>query len=115
MVTQLVMASLVTVAMLLLSFAPALTYWKKMPTFKAVFYSVVAVSGAVVPVLVMLATVAGLSLLVLSVISIVLGATAFLQVAAMWFMLVISLIVQCAMFAAYKQIMGAPETALTDK
>ncbi len=107
--TQMIMALLLTIAMVLLSFAPALVYWKKMPTFKAIFYSVFAVFGAAGPVLALLATVTGISLLLFSVIAIVLGATPIVSLALLWFSLIVSLIVQCAMYMAYKQIMGAPE------
>jgi hypothetical protein len=108
--SYMLMTLLVTLALLLLSFAPGVTYWKKMPTFKAIFYSVFAVFGALGPVLVMLLTMIGISMALMMVMTLLLGQTPILPLAIVWFSLILGLVVQCALYMAYKQIMGAPET-----
>jgi hypothetical protein len=98
-------------AALTLSFAPGLTYWKRMPTFKAVFYSVFAVLGCKAPIAVMLFAWIGLFALVQTLINVMFGATAVTQVILTWFSFIAILIFHCATYAAYKQILGAPEDA----
>lgn len=96
-------------SMLTLSFAPGLTYWKRMPTFKAIFYSVFAVFGSKAPMAVMLFAWVGMFIMVQFVITALLGATAISQVIITWFSFIAILIFHCATYAAYKQILGAPE------
>jgi hypothetical protein len=96
-------------AALTLSFAPGLTYWKRMPTFKAIFYSVFAVLGAKAPIAVMLFTWIGALALVQMVIGLLFGPNAIGQVILTWFSFIAILIFHCATYAAYKQILGAPE------
>lgn len=96
-------------AALTLSFAPGLTHWKRMPTFKAVFYSVFAVLGAKAAIAVMLFSWIGMLLLVQMVISAIFGANIVGQVILMWFSFIAILIFHGATYAAYKQILGAPE------
>lgn len=108
LVTYMVIPFLFMLVMLLLSFAPALTHWKKMPTFKAIFYSIFAVFGTAAPVLTLIAALTGITLLALPVIGVVLGATSLVQLVLVWFSMIISLVFQCALYVAYKQIMGAP-------
>lgn len=110
--TVLVFSCIVLVLGLLaltLSFAPGLTYWKRMPTFKAVFYSVFAVLGCKAPIAVMLFTWIGLVALMQMLVRLVFGATSVGQVVWMWFSFIAILIFHCATYAAYKQILGAPE------
>lgn len=95
--------------MLALSFAPALTYWKQMPTFKAIFYSVFAVIGAIRPILVMVLAWLALYWMLLVVVGLLLGRNQLLVLVVTWLNLISALILQCGIFAAYKQIMGAPE------
>jgi hypothetical protein len=96
-------------AMLGLAFAPSLTYWKRMPTFKAIFYSVFAILGAKGPMAVMLFGSIAVFMLVNLVIGGIFGATSIAQVILTWFLFIAILIFQCAIYAAYKQILGAPE------
>lgn len=96
-------------SMLTLSFAPGLTYWKRMPTFKAIFYSVFAVFGSKAPMAVMMFAWVGMFMMVQIVITALLGATAISQVIITWFSFIAILIFHCATYAAYKQILGAPE------
>jgi hypothetical protein len=97
-----------------LSFAPGLTYWKRMPTFKAIFYSVFAVLGSKGPMAVMLLVWIGVFVLVQMVIGMLFGASAVSQVILTWFSFIAILIFHCATFAAYKQIMGTPEDRLDE-
>ncbi|WP_426107504.1 BPSS1780 family membrane protein [Massilia sp. TSP1-1-2] len=99
------------VSTLLLSFAPGLTYWKRMPTFKAIFYSVFAVLGSKAPIAVMLVVWIALSALLHQVFAMIFGTAAIAQVIGTWITFVSILIFQCATYAAYKQILGAPEDA----
>jgi hypothetical protein len=96
-------------AMLALCFAPALTYWKRMPTFKAIFYSVFAIIGSLRPVLVMVATWLAIHWTLVGTVGLLLGGSQLVVVVVMWINLISTLILQCAIFAAYKQIMGAPD------
>jgi hypothetical protein len=96
-------------SMLALCFAPALTCWKRMPTFKAIFYSVFAILGAIRPVLVMVATWLAIHWMLVGTVGLLLGGSQLVVVVVMWLNLISTLILQCAIFAAYKQIMGAPE------
>ncbi|MES2318098.1 MAG: BPSS1780 family membrane protein [Pseudomonadota bacterium] len=99
------------ISMLLLSFAPGLIYWKKMPTFKAIFYSVFAVFGSVRPLLAMLFSALGFYWIISMVIGLIFGRSQIVFVIIAWLNLVFALVFQCAIFAAYKQILGAPESA----
>lgn len=98
------------VATLSLCFAPALVFWKRMPTFKAIFYSVFANIGAIKAVLTMVAVWMALALALVLIVMIVFGRSPLLlNVVAMWLQLILMLILQCGIYAAYKQIIGAPD------
>lgn len=109
MTAVLVFFCLFCVTMLGLSFAPALTVWKRMPTFKAIFYSVFAVFGSLRAMLVMLIYWLAIYWTLLIVVGMLLGRSQFVFVVFMWLALISTLILQCAIFAAYKRILGAPE------
>ncbi len=96
-------------SMLTLSFAPGLTYWKRMPTFKAIFYSVFAVIGSKGPMAIMVLAWIGALMVAQMVIGMIFGATAVGQAIVMWFSFIAILVFHCATYAAYKQILGAPE------
>ena len=100
---------MVMLTSLLLSFAPALTVWKRMSTFKAIFYSVFAVLGSKRALLMMLVGWFGIYWLLLLVLALFLGGTQIFLVVVVWSVLIATLILQCAIYAAYKQILGAPE------
>jgi len=100
---------LFNLTVLCLSFTPALTCWKRMPTFKAIFYSIVAVLGAFRPMLVMLAYWLAIAWGLLIVVATLFGRSQFAVVALMWLALISTLILQCAIFAAYRQIIGLDE------
>lgn len=92
-----------------LSFAPGLTYWKKMPTFKAVFYSVFAVLGSKGAIAVLLLSWLGIYALARVLIGVIFGSTTIVGVVAIWMTFIAILIFHCATYAAYKQILGAPD------
>ena len=92
-------------AIVALSFAPPLTYWKKMPTFKAIFYSVFAILGSFGPVVVMLLTWVGIYFGIGLVLGAVLGRSQILFVVMIWMNLIFTLILQCAIYAAYRQLL----------
>lgn len=96
-------------AMLTLCFAPALTCWKRMPTFKAIFYSVFAIIGSMRPVLVMVGAWLAIHWTVVGTVGLLLGGSQLVVVVVMWLNLISTLILQCAIYAAYKQIMGVPD------
>jgi hypothetical protein len=97
-------------ATLSLCFAPALIHWKRMPTFKAVFYSVFANIGAIKAVLTMVFAWLAVGFALVMLVLLLFGRSQLmLNVVAMWLQLILMLIIQCGIYAAYKQIMGAPE------
>lgn len=96
-------------AMLAMVFAPGLTYWKRMPTFKAIFYSLFAVLGAKAPFAIMIVTWLGITTLVHMLFATIFGRAAIAQVFVMWLGFISILIFQCSLYVAYKQILGAPE------
>ncbi len=98
------------ILLMALSFSAPLTYWKKMPLFKAVFYSVFGVAGALRPVIVMLLAWFGLFMASAFVIALVsMGnvnlARGILGGVVMLFVLVL----QCALYAGFRQIFGDPD------
>ena len=94
---------------LALSFAPGLTYWKQMPTFKAIFYSFFAVIGSIKAFATMVLAWMGIQLGVFMVAALLFGQTRFSVIVLVWLSLIFTLVIQCAIYAAYKQIIGAPE------
>ncbi|MES2325088.1 MAG: BPSS1780 family membrane protein [Pseudomonadota bacterium] len=93
-----------------LSFSAPLTFWKKMPLFKAVFFSVVGIWGALRPVITMLLAWFGMLMAAAVVVSLVsMGnlnlARGLMGALVMLFVLVL----QCAMYASFRQIFGDPD------
>jgi len=97
------------VMLLLLAFAPALVYWKQMPTFKAIFYSVFAVLGSFRAILGLVLSWLAIYWAMGLLLTLILGRSQVVLVVLMWLNLVFFLILQCALYVAYKQLMGAPE------
>lgn len=98
-----------SVIMLLMSFATPLTYWKEMPLFKAIFYSVFGMFGAFKPMMVMLLVAFGLFMAVLLFVRLLFGGSAVVfQAVTAWSSLMFTLVLQCAMFASYRQIFTDP-------
>ena len=96
-------------ALMLLCFATPLTYWQKMTAGKASFYSVFAVLGAWRPFLVMLLAWFGIFFTMSMAITMVLGNAGAGRVVLIWVILLFVLLLQCAIFAAYRQIFGVPD------
>lgn len=97
-----------SLALLVLYFAAPLTYWKKMPTLKACFYSVFAVWGAIKPMIVMLLAWFGIFLGVTIAVAMLLGSSNAARVVIFWAGMLFVLVLQCAFYAAYRQIFGDP-------
>jgi hypothetical protein len=91
-----------------LSFAPPLVYWQKMTPGKAIFYSFFAVLKSARVFLVLLASWLGILLLGFFVIVIITGTSMFSRVLMMWLGFLFVLLLQCAMYAGYRQIFGKP-------
>lgn len=99
--------------MLLLSFATPLTYWKDMPLFKAIFYSVFGIVGAFKPMLVLLLSAMGIFMALLIIMRLLFGSSAMMfQSVLVWLSLMMTLVFQCAMFASYRQIYTDPATEI---
>lgn len=96
-------------AILALSFAPGLTYWKQMPTFKAIFYSFFAVIGSFRAFATMVLAWMGIQLGAFVLAALLFGQGRFGKIAIVWLSLIFTLVLQCAIYAAYKQVIGAPE------
>ncbi len=96
---------------LLLFFAAPLVYWQGMPTFKAIFYSVFGVLGSAHVFLVMLLAWFGMMMGVNVLVGLVFGGSQIGGVVSLWALLLFWLLLQCALFGAYRQIFGAPQPA----
>lgn len=96
-------------ALMLLCFAAPLTYWQKMAPGKATFYSVFAVLGAWKPFLAMLFGWFGVFFAATMLTTAVLGNLGAGRVVLFWIILLFVLLLQCAIYAAYRQIFGVPD------
>lgn len=92
-----------------LLFAAPLAAWQKMPASKALFYSFFAVWRSARVFVVMLLAWLGLLFGVMLVPSFLLGNSVIGVVLMAWIGFVFILLLQCAMFASYRQIFGLPE------
>lgn len=93
----------------ILCFAAPLTYWKQMPLFKATFYSVFGVFGALRPMLAMLLTWFGMFMFTCMVMVLIFsGAINVARMLMVWISLLFILVLQCSMYAAYRQIFADP-------
>jgi hypothetical protein len=108
LMTMMLIALAQSLAMLLLSFTPALTYWQKMPTFKATFYSVAAVLRAARAFVVMLASWFGIFLGLCMLCVLIFGNAGIGRAVIMWIISLFVLLLQCAIYASYRQIFGTP-------
>jgi hypothetical protein len=92
-----------------LLFAAPLAAWQKMSAGKALFYSFFAVWRSARVFVVMLLAWLGLILAISIIPSILLGQSAFGVVVMAWIGFLFVLLLQCAMYASYRQIFGVPE------
>jgi hypothetical protein len=95
-------------AMLMLSFTAPLTYWQNMPTGKAVFYSVMAVASAARAFFMLLASWLGILFVLFFTIAVLLGQSSAGRIVMMWVIFLFFLLLQCALYAAYRHIFGTP-------
>jgi len=97
-------------ALLALCFSAPLTYWQKMPLVKSVFYSVFAVLGAIRPFLIMLLSWFGIFMGTLMLVSLLsMGSVNLARMVMGWLVMIFVLVLQCAIYIAYRQIFGDPD------
>ncbi len=104
-------AMLQIATVMVLCFAAPLAYWQKMPPAKSIFYSFFAVVRSARVFLVMLLAWFGIFMAATIVPRIVFGNTAIGWVMITWLGFLFILLLQCAMYAGYRQIFGVPELA----
>ncbi|MCA1246786.1 BPSS1780 family membrane protein [Massilia sp. MS-15] len=95
-------------ALMALSFAAPLTYWQKMGPGKAIFYSFFAVVRSARVFIVLLLAWFAIFFGITIVITLLLGASNMTRVVIMWLIFLFVLLLQCAMYAGYRQIFGKP-------
>lgn len=98
-----------------LFFAAPLAAWQKMPPGKALFYSFFAVWRSARVFFVMLLIWLGMILGVSMVLSLLFGKSTLAVVVMAWVGFVFILLLQCAMYASYKQIFGVPALPVRPK
>lgn len=96
-------------ALMALCFAAPLTYWQKMGPGKAVFYSFFAVVRSARVFIVLLLAWFAIFFGICMVITLLLGASNMTRVVIMWLIFLFILLLQCAMYAGYRQIFGKPQ------
>lgn len=101
--------ALQSVALMLMCFASPLACWQNMKPGKATFYSVFAVLGAWRPFLVMLIGWFSIFFAISMVLTSVLGNGDAGRVVLFWVILLFVLLLQCAIYTAYRQIFGMPD------
>jgi hypothetical protein len=102
------LSSLNVSVLIALSFAAPLLYWQHMLPGKAIFYSFFAVLKSARVFLVLLLAWFGLLLAVCIVVSQLMGTMVLGRVLVMWLIFLFILLLQCSMYAAYRQIFGKP-------
>lgn len=102
------LSSLNVSVLIALSFAGPLLYWQHMPPGKAIFYSFFAVWRSARVFLVLLLAWFGLLMLFCIVVTQLMGAMILGRVLLMWLIFLFILLLQCSMYAAYRQIFGKP-------
>jgi hypothetical protein len=92
-----------------LCFASPLAFWQKMPPGKAVFYSFFAVVRSARVFLVMLMAWFSIFMAATVVLLMVFGNASMGRVVITWLGFLFILLLQCAMYAGYRQIFGVPD------
>lgn len=103
------LALLEALSLLVLCFAAPLAYWKRMGPGKATFYSFFAVVRAARAFCALLLSWFGIFTGFLLVIAMVFTQIAVAQMVTMWLMFLFALVLQCALYASYRDIFGKPE------
>jgi hypothetical protein len=96
------------IAILTLSFTAPLTYWQNMATGKAVFYSFFSVMRAGRAFCVLLISWFAILFGLCIVVALLLSASGAARIVIMWLFFLFFLLLQCALYAAYRQIFGTP-------
>jgi magnesium-transporting ATPase (P-type) len=106
-----VIAVLQIATVMALCFSAPLAYWQKMPPGKAIFFSFFAVLRSVRVFIVML--VAWFSMFIGATIVplVIFGNGSMGRVVIAWLGFLFILLLQCGMYAGYRQIFGVPELA----
>ena len=100
---------LLQVAMLMaLAFSAPLVYWQKMAAFKAVFYSFFAVMRTARVFIVMLLAWFALFFGACLLATLIFGGGDFSRVVIMWLIFLFVLLLQCGIYAGYREIFGKP-------
>jgi hypothetical protein len=106
-----VVAVLQIATVVLLCFAAPLAYWQQMAPGKSIFYSVFAVLRSARVFLVMLMAWIALFIVANLVPRILFGNSTIGWVVTTWIGVLFILLLQCAMYAGYRQIFGVPALA----
>ncbi len=96
-------------ALMSLCFAAPLTYWQNMKVGKALFYSFFAVLRSARVFVVLLLAWFGILTGAMLVLTMIFAGARLGQVLMIWIGFVFILLLQCAMYAGYRQIFGTPE------
>jgi hypothetical protein len=96
-------------ALMALCFAAPLAYWQKMGPGKAVFYSFFAVLRSARVFLVLLLAWFAIFFAICMVVTMILGGSNITRVLIMWLIFLFILLLQCAMYAGYREIFGKPQ------
>ena len=100
-------------ALMALCFAAPLAYWQKMSPFKATFYSFFAVLRSARVFIVLLLAWFAIFFAITMVLTMILGGTNITRVLIMWLIFLFILLLQCAMYAGYREIFGKPQESAT--
>jgi hypothetical protein len=98
-----------TVSLLTLCFAAPLAYWKRMGPGKATFYSFFAVVRSARVFIALLLCWFSIFMAIVFVIVNLFNQILIAQVATMWLMFLFILLLQCAIYAGYRDIFGRPQ------
>jgi hypothetical protein len=105
----LLIAVLEIATVMALCFASPLAFWQKMSPGKAIFYSFFAVVRSARVFLVMLMAWFGIFMSASMVLLMVFGSASVGRVVITWLGFLFILLLQCAMYAGYRQIFGVPD------
>jgi hypothetical protein len=105
----LLIAVLEIATVMALCFASPLAFWEHMPPGKAIFYSFFAVVRSARVFLVMLLAWFGIFMFASIVLLMVFGSASPGRVVITWLGFLFILLLQCAMYAGYRQIFGVPD------
>jgi hypothetical protein len=109
MLGVLLIAVLEIATVMALCFASPLAFWQKMPPGKAIFYSFFAVVRSARVFLVMLLAWFGIFMFASIVLLMLFGSASPGRIVITWLGFLFILLLQCAMYAGYRQIFGVPD------